>query len=175
METGAMNQDASSFFLPLTFTDFPPSSNGAIRQGEIIVLITSDNDDDVNEEFFMADACLYGYTVRPLQAVMRAAEAEYLTTHLPTEVDTIVAVVSYTDSLLGLSTPEQNKQMSKSGRDPHVSPTAPLRILALSYRSARTPVVPRVRDETCRRPTDGWSGGRPVDGHGQRRGRTDEA
>ena len=69
-----MNQDASSFFLPLTFTDFPPSSNGAIRQGEIIVLITSDNDDDVNEEFFMADACLYGYTVRPLQARRRSCE-----------------------------------------------------------------------------------------------------
>ena len=72
---------------------------------------------------------------------MRAAEAEYLITHLRTEADSIVAVVSYTDSLLGLSTPEQNKQMSKSGRDPPVSPTAPLRILALSCRSARTPAV----------------------------------
>ena len=112
------NESRCIFLLsPSHFHRFPSLLQRRHPPGEIIVLITSDNDDDVNEEFFMADACLYGHTVRPLQAVMRAAEAEYLTTHLPTEVDTIVAVVSYTDSLLGLSTPrtEQTKVKIRTG------------------------------------------------------------
>ena len=55
-----MNQDASSFLpsflipsLTLTFTDFP--HHPAPLPEEIIVLNAEDGDDDVDDEFLMAD------------------------------------------------------------------------------------------------------------------------
>ena len=99
METGAMNQDASSFSPPLTFTDFPP----------LLQTAPSARGDYCFNHERQRRRCGRGVfhgrhmPLRPhfssRHAVMRAAEAEYLITHLRTEADSIVAVVSYTDSL----------------------------------------------------------------------------